>query len=211
MNVEEQDVLPKEKVEALKQGDETAWREFFATYDPLINYVVSWSKWHFNEPTRRDVAQGVRAEILKSKFLDSPAAHIKICVRRLAISRCIDEVRKLARRNELMVSVGEDMDTYRTPSDQAEKADFDPIRSIIAQEEGIAIREAVGSLGDPCAAMIGDFYLKQISYKDMATKHEISIKTVGSRLSRCMQKLKEQILKNPIFTEDVARIARKQK
>ena len=42
--------MEKETFEALKKGDQRAWATFFTEFDPLIESVVAWTKWHFATP-----------------------------------------------------------------------------------------------------------------------------------------------------------------
>jgi RNA polymerase sigma factor (sigma-70 family) len=37
------------------------------------------------------------------------------------------------------------------------------------------------------------FYVEGLSYKDMAERQGVTVNTVGSRLSRCLDKLKEAL------------------
>jgi DNA-directed RNA polymerase specialized sigma24 family protein len=45
----------------------------------------------------------------------------------------------------------------------------------------------------PCREAIRDFYIHDLSYKEMAAKRQMPINTVGTRLSRCLEKLKARL------------------
>ena len=59
-------VQPQNRLQALRSGDDTAWREFFEEFDPLIVSVVGWPKWRFSPPVREDLCQVMRQAIVQS-------------------------------------------------------------------------------------------------------------------------------------------------
>ena len=171
-------------------------------HDYLITSTAAWGKWHFDKTTQEDVAQRIRLELVQSDIREKPPDKIPSCIRRLAISRCIDEVRKLVRRNQTFVQVETELDAYPS-SPNPSPTSLDPVREIMEDEERNSLRTAVMSLGEPCGPVITSFYLKHLSYREIATEQGIDIGTVGSRLSRCMQKLQALLRENPRLMEDL--------
>ena len=176
-------------------------------HDHIITSTVAWAKWHFNKQTREDVAQRIRSQLVQSDIHEKPPEKIASCVRRLAISRCIDELRKLIRRGQTFVQVESDLDTFH-PSSSPASSGVNPVLEVMADEERSSLMEAVKSVGEPCGSRIAAHYINGLSYKEIATESGVSIKTVGTRLFRCMEKLKALVKENPHLMEDLQKSVR---
>jgi RNA polymerase sigma factor (sigma-70 family) len=178
-------------LDALRQDDPSAWADFFSQYDGAIRAVVAWPKWRFEPEVQKDVAQTVRVEVVKSIANVQSAAGIEGFVKRICVYRCIDEVRRQIRERRVMVPLTMP-DHAAEPSDAQSQAsaDFDPVRAIAMAEEAEELRRAMAQLEPPCHTVIRQFYLDGLSYAQIAQSEQVSVNTVGSRLSRCLEKLR---------------------
>jgi RNA polymerase sigma factor (sigma-70 family) len=53
------------------------------------------------------------------------------------------------------------------------------------------VRQALAQLDEASQACLRQFYVEGLSYKDMAAQQSVAVNTVGSRLSRCLDRLRD--------------------
>jgi len=178
-------------IEALKKGVEKAWDRFFLQFDKEICAIAAWPKWRFDAHTREDVVQIIKLAIVQSiKHLQSEQA-LRAFVRKICVHRCIDMLRKRLREQGRLLSLGHFSDDGEWEDvDVAAGDEFDPVTSLLRAERAIIVREALARMDAPSQKLIRQFYVENQSYKDIAESEGISINTVGSRLSRCLNKLR---------------------
>jgi len=75
-----------------------------------------------------------------------------------------------------------------------------PDDSVIRTERAALLREALESLGPPCREIIELRYFGELSYEEISTALELKVKTVSSRLSKCLDRLEEEA--RPLFRDD---------
>ena len=175
-----------------QQGGFPSLDQLLIQYNPLIRSVVSWSKWRFDFHVREDIEQSIRVEITKSVGNYHGECTLEYFIKRICIHRCIDEVRRQVRKRNVFVDLflpeAEDSrDPLETPADET----FDPIYQISIRERALALKQLVGQLDATCSEAIRHFYLNDMSYREISEKLGIAVNTVGSRLSKCMDKLRE--------------------
>ena len=196
-------IIDDAMLDKLVGGDEEAWKRFFEVFDSLIRSIVSWPKWHFSETIREDILQTVRMEIHKSLGRFRKDSSLEYFVKRICIHRCIDEIRKQVRERELMSPY----DYTQAGSDYREMMagtglDFDPVLAVVLSERASALREILNDMDDTCKNTIESFYFKNQSYKEMAARFNISVITAGTRLAKCLDKLKIILRRNRFFREE---------
>jgi len=194
--------VPAFSVESLKTGDEGAWNAFFLEYDRVIGSVVAWPKWHFESHVREDLAQTIRAEIVRCISNLKQEAQLKAFVKRICVNRCIDEVRRQSReRQVLQPMVVRLEDGEWKEIEPGAGPEFDPVTTVIAAERASSLKRVMEDLESPCRTAIRRFYVDGSSYKEMAEQEGISINTVGSRLARCLEKLRKLMKRDPSFAD----------
>lgn len=185
---------PPPDLPRLLANDETAWQSFFACYDREIRAIAAWQKWRFDENTREEVVQATRTSLAASLAqLRSPGA-LGAFVRRTCMHRCVDALRRRLRAQERLVPLGhwnEDGDWQDL--DIADDGAFDPAASLQRLERAAGLRDALGRMDEPCRIVIHAFYVENRSYREMADAQGIAVNTVGSRLVRCLEKLRERL------------------
>ena len=181
-------------MERLRDLDREAWQDFLHEADPLILSVVSWSKWHFDYETREDLQQIIRTELMSSIGRIESPSRLPGFVRRVCVHRCIDEVRRQSRERNVRASFyqsNEEGNWEATVFEADEK--FDPVRAVILRDEAEQLRDRLTRLEDHCQSTIRRFYAEGLSYKEIAAGDGVSTNTVGSRLARCLEKLREMM------------------
>lgn len=189
-------------VETLQSGDEAAWVAFFDEFDPLVRGVVTWSKWHFKTHVRQELAQDIRAELTCVIGNFRGDSSIEYFIKRVCINRCIDRVRRQVREREVFVSLttttgeGEDREM-----EIAAGADFDPVQAVARFERASALKEQLDTLDETCRTAIQYFYMDGLPYKEIAEKLKVTVNTVGSRLAKCLDKLRGLLGQNDVLRE----------
>lgn len=64
-----------------------------------------------------------------------------------------------------------------------------PDTQLLAQEDMLQMRDALDHLGGPCRDIIELRYFADLSYQDIGEQLQLNLKTVSSRLSKCLDKL----------------------
>ena len=195
-------MTPRFSVDALGRGDETAWNAFFSEYDPVIRSVVAWPKWHFEIHVREDLEQTIRAEIHRCISNLQQESQLKAFVKRICVNRCIDEVRRQVRERQVLRPMAVKIEDGEWKEiDPRAGPEFNPVTAVIAAERASELKRVLADLESPCRSAIQRFYVDGASYREMAELEGISINTVGSRLARCLEKLRKLMKHDPAFTD----------
>lgn len=179
-------------VEELQAGDEPAWTAFFAHFDGLIRSVVAWPRWHFDAHAGEDVAQQIKLAIVQSVGRLQSEQSLEAFVKKICFNRCVDMLRRQLREQGRLVPMGHlDQNGEWAEMDFAADGEYDPAQALQREERAALLRRAVTRLDETDQACLRQFYLDGLSYKEMAARQGVSVNTVGSRLSRCLDKLRE--------------------
>jgi len=178
-------------VDRLRSGDDSAWNAFFEQFDSEIRSVVAWSKWRFDAHTREDVVQTIKVGIVQSIGRLQSDQSLQAFVRKICVHRCIDALRRLIREQGRLEPL-DYLDDNGEWVDRNLAADpgFDPVVALQRMENVKVVREALAKLDEPSREFVLQFYVEGLSYRDMARIHGVAVNTVGSRLSRCLDKLR---------------------
>ncbi|HOW96941.1 MAG TPA: sigma-70 family RNA polymerase sigma factor [Kiritimatiellia bacterium] len=192
----------------LRTGAQEAWTQFFFRFDPFIRSVVCWSKWGFDSTAREDVMQNIRTEIPRAIANYRGEQPFRIFLRGICIHRCADEVRRQIKQRERYLPMDVPTSDGETRHlDYAAGEDFDPVYAIAEAERAALLRQLLEDMGPPCNQALKNFYLEDLSYKDMAARSGEPISTIGNRLARCLERLKEKVQKIPFYRIYVPRKA----
>jgi RNA polymerase sigma factor (sigma-70 family) len=174
------------------------WDRFFVEHDPRIRIIVGWPKWRFEAHVQEDLAQTIRGEIVRCIENLRDRGQAAAFVRRICVNRCIDEVRRQVRERRVLQPLAvQDPEGRWHELDAAADPEPDPAAAIILAERAAALRRLLDSLDECCLRMVRRFYVAGESYADMARQEGIAINTVGSRLSRCLERLRQMAGADP--------------
>ena len=177
---------------ALCDGDQSAWTAFFERFDPTIRAIVAWPRWHFDAHTCEDVAQTVKVSIVQSIGRLQSEPSLPAFVKRICVNRCIDMLRRQLREQSRVCPLGRlDENGEWVDVDVEAGAEFSPVFALQRAECASAVRAALARLDESDRACLLQFYVEGLSYKEMAERQGVTVNTVGSRLSRCLDKLRE--------------------
>ncbi len=179
-------------LEALRAGEARAWGRFFQRFDATIREIAAWPKWRFDAHTREDVAQSVRVGVVDAIGRLQAASSLEAFVRTICVHRCIDALRRMIREQARLEPIGfwteegewEDRDLVAG-------AEFDPVAQVQREERAAILRAALDRLDPQSRENLVLFYVEGLSYKEMAERQGVAVNTVGSRLSRSLERLRE--------------------
>src|SRR5213592_4660546 len=66
-----------------------------------------------------------------------------------------------------------------------------PDATMMSAERILLLREALDQLGEPCREIIELRYFGDLSYEEISNTLQLNVKTVSSRLSKCLDRLEE--------------------
>ncbi len=182
----------------MRDGCDNSTAELLLAYQDLIHSVVAWPKWRFSEDERRDVVQEIHHSLAKSLASVADAGAVRAFVKRVSMNRCVDEVRRQVRSRGLFTG----MPCYHSDDGaELEVPIADPtmpgaIELITRNEQLRELRHKMTKLNDTCRHAIDQFYLDEMSYKEIAKKNGLAVNTVGSRLAKCLAKLRAMVFES---------------
>ena len=191
-------------IDALRKNDKAAWESFFEAFDPLITSVVSWPKWHFRHDVQQDMAQVIRSELMRCVLTFRADSSLRYFVKRICIHRCIDRIRKQVRERDIIVSMAyEGADSEQKEMVFAASEDFNPIQRIAELENAMIVKQLVAKMDATCMQAIELYYMKGMPYKAIAEQLNITVNTVGSRLAKCLEKIRRIARQDRFLGEEI--------
>ena len=188
----------------LKADGEAAWSEFFARFDAFLRSVVCWSRWGFSEQAREDVMQNIRTELPRAIGRFKGEQPFRVFLRGICIHRCADEVRRQIKQRERYLPMEVAGDDGRSVTLDYADPQADPIAAIAEAEQAALVRRLIEEMGAPCTEALKLFYLEDLSYKDMAARTNEPVSTIGNRLARCLERLKQKVEKDAALRDLLA-------
>lgn len=181
-------------IEALRAGEAAAWDRFFRRFDATIRGIVAWPKWRFDEHTREDVVQTIRVGVVDAIGRLQSASSLEAFVRTICVHRCIDALRRALREKARLEPLGFWTEEGEWSDRDLEAGEaFDPVTQVQREERAALLRAALGRLDEQSRENLLLFYVEGLSYKEMADRQGVAVNTVGSRLSRSLERLRETL------------------
>jgi RNA polymerase sigma factor (sigma-70 family) len=197
--------VSEEELAALQSGDEVAWHDFLPRATPIIQYVVAWPRWHFDEQVREDLLRRIQSALPQALSQFAGQASVHTLIRRISVYQCIDEVRRQIRERKVFLNQVLEGEEEEAPLNEVASfpagEEFDPVKTILKLELAEIVHQGMASLSSACTEVIRFCYLEGLSYKEMSSRLGISINSVGPRLASCYERFKENIKKNPVLRD----------
>ena len=192
-----------------RAGDARAWNELFdAHYAAAARFVFQLG----SDFTRDDVEEICQEAFLSVvKHLDSfqGGSRFQTWLFRIAANKARDyrERQRAAKRGGGQTPVSlqaEDPQTGLVPDPPCAAPGPDAV--LIGAQQAALVGEALDQLGEPCREVIELRYFADLSYDEIAVSLKLNVKTVSSRLSKCLDRL-ETIVRAVFRREKLAPIA----
>src|SRR5919199_272802 len=158
-----------ELVARCRAGDQTAWDELVERFSRYV-YAICVQAFRLSEHDAEDVFQDVfmRAYQNLDRLRDDSA--VRPWLAQMTRRLCIDRLRAGAREGPAPV----------------EELEPEGVGETLAR-----IHEALAELPEQCGDILDRFFARDQSYRTIGDELELPPGTVASRISRCLQKLKE--------------------
>jgi RNA polymerase sigma-70 factor (ECF subfamily) len=193
----------KKILKAVHTRGEAGWDLLFAEFGPMIKAIVRWRTYSFSEEIQKDVYQNIHKHLLKAIPRFKQESSLSWYIKTIAKNECVNEIRRQRRMGEIMVSSIRENDTGKWHEMEFFNPDsLNPQQELIQRERIDMVRGALQELQKLCKESISMFYLQQLTYKEMSDRLGISQNTVGSRLSKCLDKLHKELKKMPQYERE---------
>jgi RNA polymerase sigma-70 factor (ECF subfamily) len=177
-----QGVSDESIVSRCRAGDAQAWNELVERFSRYV-YAICVSGFRLSREDAEDVFQDVFAKtyVNLDKLRDDSA--IRPWIAQLTRRACIDHLRG----------------AKATADDEVGEIP-DPVDTLADLERALDVHDAMQTLGDACNEILDRFFTQDETYRTIAEALEIAPGTIASRISRCLEKLR-QAMEDPATAE----------
>jgi RNA polymerase sigma-70 factor (ECF subfamily) len=183
-----------------------AWDELFDRhYDAATRFVFQLGA-DFSREDAEEICQEVFLSVIKNLGEFHGESQFQTWLFRIAVNKARDfrERRQAAKRGGGATTISlqaEDPGTGLTIDPPATAPG--PDANLANAEQFAQVRRAVERLEEPCREVLELRYFGDLSYEEIASALKLNVKTVSSRLSKCLDRL-EQIAREIFAGEDAA-------
>lgn len=175
-----------------RKGEAEAWDELFDKHYAAAGRFIFQLGSDFTHEDVEEICQEVFLTVIKSLQTFQGNSQFQTWLFRIAANRARDyrQRQHAAKRGGGQVTLSihnEDPDTGFTidPPSQAAGPDL----SLVNAERIGLVGQALEQLGGPCQEIIELRYFADLSYEEISKALDLNVKTVSSRLSKCLGKL----------------------
>ena len=189
-----------------RRGEAQAWDELFDLHYAAAGRFVFQLAPQFKHEDVEEICQETFLSVIKSLESFNGRSQLQTWLFRIAANKARDyrERQRAAKRGggqmpiSLQAENREDGLTIDPPSDAPA-----PDATAINAERIALLREALDQLGEPCREIIELRYFGDLSYEEISNTLQLNVKTVSSRLSKCLDHF-EEIARNVFSRENIA-------
>ena len=138
-----------------------------------------------NSHTGDDLAQEVFARVFEKRREFNPAKRFSTWLWRIALNRCTDEIRRVARAN--MESLDDESSTVVLQINAADAST--PRDALAAQEEAELVRQALTSLPEHYRSVLVLRHYENLKLREIADVLDVPEGTVNSRMAEALAQL----------------------
>jgi len=186
-----------------RRGDSGAWDQLFERHYAAAGRFIVQLAPDFTREDVDEVCQEVFLTVIKSLHTFQGNSQFQTWLFRIAANRARDYRQKqhAAKRGGGQVTLSihnEDPETGLTidPPSQAPGPDL----ALLQGEKLGLIGQSLEQLGEPCQEIIELRYFADLSYEEISKALNLNIKTVSSRLSKCLGKL--EVIARDLFSRE---------
>jgi RNA polymerase sigma-70 factor (ECF subfamily) len=186
-----------------RRGDAAAWDELFDRhYEAAARFVFQLGQ-DFSREDVEEICQEVFLSVIKNLDSFRGGSQFQTWLFRIAANKARDY-----RQHQLAAKRGGGQTTVSLQAEDPETGlTLDPPGTapapdavLLGCEQASLVHQALDRLGDPCREIIQLRYFGELSYEEISRALELNLKTVSSRLSKCLDRLEE--IARPIFTRE---------
>lgn len=184
-----------ELIQRCLRGDEEAWGALLdAYYEPLYCFIFRQSPFLAPEQVE-DLCQETLSAVVQNLKSFQARSGLKTWIFQIALHRYRDWVDQImaAKRGSGKMNVSLDAEDPETGLSRqvADTGSIHPAEAMLKGEKHGEIIQALEELGGDCEQIIRLRYFGDLSYEEISQELKLNVKTVSSRLSKCLARLRE--------------------
>ncbi len=188
-----------------RRGEARAWDELFEWHYAAAGRFVFQLAADLTPEDVEEICQETFLSVIRSFDSFNAKCRIQTWVFRIAANKARDyrERQRAAKRGggqtpiSLQAEDPENGLTIDPPSNAPA-----PDATVMNTERMLLLREALDQLGEPCREIIELRYFGDLSYEEISNTLQLNVKTVSSRLSKCLDRLEE--IARSVFSREKA-------
>jgi RNA polymerase sigma-70 factor, ECF subfamily len=177
-----------------RRGDAAAWDELFDLHYAAAGRFVFQLAPDFSREDSEEVCQEAFLSVIKNLDSFQGESQFQTWLFRIAANKARDyrEKRLATKRGGGQTTISlsaENPETGLTPDppDQLPAPD----ENLMNGEQQALVRAALDQLSGPCREIVELRYFGDLSYEELSATLNLNVKTVSSRLSKCLDRLEE--------------------
>jgi RNA polymerase sigma factor (sigma-70 family) len=183
-------------VQSLRDGDEAAWMIVYEWLWPKALAVAS-NKLRFSTSTDAEDVASIALQHLVD-HAEKVSATEDLLPLTLAITH--NQTVQLIRYNKAEkrdVRATDSLGEFDVPAPSASLSELD------LQELRTLIESLQKTLSPKAASVLGDFYLKGLTQREIAERNKLALNSVGVNITRSLQRIREVMRKNPTLMKEI--------
>jgi RNA polymerase sigma-70 factor (ECF subfamily) len=177
-----------------RRGDAAAWDELFDLHYAAAGRFVFQLSPDFSREDSEEICQEVFLSVIKNLNTFQGESQFQTWLFRIAANKARDyrEKRIAAKRGGGQSTISLQAENPETglapdPPDHLPMPD----EQLMNAEQQLLVRESLDQLSGPCREIIELRYFGDLSYEELSATLDLNLKTVSSRLSKCLDRLEE--------------------
>jgi RNA polymerase sigma-70 factor (ECF subfamily) len=170
-----------ELVARCRHGDQVAWSVLVERYSRYV-YAIVVRGFRLQDDEAEDAFQDVFLRVYERLGTLRDDDALRPWIAQVARRICLDRLSERTR------------DAQRDGAFDEELADGASDGELAGIEEAMDVHEALAGLEPPCREMLDRFFARDEPYRVIAASLDLPMGTVASRISRCLDKLRELLL-----------------
>jgi RNA polymerase sigma-70 factor, ECF subfamily len=174
-----------------RRGDAVAWNELFDRYYAAAGRFVVQLAHDFTREDVEEICQEVFLSVIKNLGTFHGGSQFQTWLFRIAANKARDyrarqQAAKRGGGQAALSLQAEDPDTGSRldPPSPAPAPDA----ALLAAERTALVHQALDALGEPCRELLELRYFGDLTYEEIGRSLNLNVKTVGSRLSKCLDR-----------------------
>jgi len=183
-----------ELIARCRRGEARAWDELFDRHYAAAGRFVFQLASDFTREEVEEICQETFLSVIKSIDSFVGKSQFQTWLFRIAANKACDyrERQRAAKRGGGQTPISLQAEDRQNgliidpPSNSPA-----PDATMMSAERILLLREALDQLGEPCREIIELRYFGDLSYEEISNTLQLNVKTVSSRLSKCLDRLEE--------------------
>jgi RNA polymerase sigma-70 factor (ECF subfamily) len=186
--------LEAELLARCRRGEAVAWDELFDLHYAAAGRFIFQLSPDFSREDSEEICQEVFLSVIKNLDSFAGESQFQTWLFRIAANKARDfrEKRVAAKRGGAQTTISlqaENPETGLTP-DPPDHLPA-PDETLMNGEQLALVRASLDQLSGPCREIVELRYFGDLSYEELSATLDLNVKTVSSRLSKCLDRLEE--------------------